>query len=163
MRGQEQLISAMNWRLNIKMRWIPHCKSRQLCLALMFFFIFVIFLFFFFFSIQLKIHWSLTRNTSKFILSGIFVESLVILWMMMIKMMVMNLFPIEQSNVSNSPPKIIHFLSYDCLGSSSISVVRSKSILYMRMVSCFYLSRLTFNLMIKKSTVGFIIVKCKYK
>ena len=104
----------------------------------------------FFFSIQLKIHWSLTRNTSKFILSGIFVESLVILWMMMIKMMVMNLFPIEQSNVSNSPPKIIHFLSYDCLGSSSISVVRSKSILYMRMVSCFYLSRLTFNLMIKK-------------
>lgn len=120
-------------------------------------------LFFFFFSIQLKIHWSLTRNTSKFILSGIFVESLVILWMMMIKMMVMNLFPIEQSNVSNSPPKIIHFLSYDCLGSSSISVVRSKSILYMRMVSCFYLSRLTFNLMIKKSTVGFIIVKCKYK
>lgn len=117
----------------------------------------------FFFSIQLKIHWSLTRNTSKFILSGIFVESLVILWMMMIMMMVMNLFPIEQSNVSNSPPKIIHFLNYDCLGSSSISVVRSKSILYMRMVSCFYLSRLTFNLMIKKSTVGFIIVKCKYK
>ena len=107
--------------------------------------------FFLFFSIQLKIHWSLTRNTSKFILSGIFVESLVILWMMMIKMMVMNLFPIEQSNVSNSPPKIIHFLSYDCLGSSSISVVRSKSILYMRMVSCFYLSRLTFNLMIKKN------------
>ena len=106
--------------------------------------------FFLFFSIQLKIHWSLTRNTSKFILSGIFVESLVILWMMMIMMMVMNLFPIEQSNVSNSPPKIIHFLSYDCLGSSSISVVRSKSILYMRMVSCFYLSRLTFNLMIKK-------------
>lgn len=118
---------------------------------------------FFFFSIQLKIHWSLTRNTSKFILSGIFVESLVILWMMMIMMMVMNLFPIEQSNVSNSPPKIIHFLNYDCLGSSSISVVRSKSILYMRMVSCFYLSRLTFNLMIKKSMVGFIIVKCKYK
>ena len=105
---------------------------------------------FFFFPIQLKIHWSLTRNTSKFILSGIFVESLVILWMMMIMMMVMNLFPIEQSNVSNSPPKIIHFLNYDCLGSSSISVVRSKSILYMRMVSCFYLSRLTFNLMIKK-------------
>lgn len=130
-----------------------------------FFFIVVIFLLFFsfFFSIQLKIHWSLKRNTSKFILSGIFVESLVILWMMMIMMMVMNLFPIEQSNVSNSPPKIIHFLSYDCLGSSSISVVRnrSKSILYMRMVSCFYLSRLTFNLMIK--TVGFIVVKCKYK
>ena len=129
-----------------------------------FFFIFEIFLFFFsffFFAIQLKIHWSLTRNTSKFILSGIFVESLVILWMMMIMMMVMNLFPIEQSNVSNSPPKIIHFLSDDCLGSSSISVVRnrSKSILYMRMVSCFCLSRLTFNLMIK--TVGFIVVKCK--
>lgn len=117
----------------------------------------------FFFFNTVEIHWSLTRNTSKFILSGIFVESLVILWMMMIMMMVMNLFPIEQSNVSNSPPKIIHFLNYDCLGSSSISVVRSKSILYMRMVSCFYLSRLTFNLMIKKSTVGFIIVKCKYK
>ena len=81
----------------------------------------------------------------------------------MIMMMVMNLFPIEQSSVSNSPPKIIHFLSDDCLGSSSISVVRnrSKSILYMRMVSCFYLSRLIFNLMIK--TVGFIVVKCKKK
>lgn len=159
MRGQEQLISAMNWRLNIKMRWIPHCKSRQLCLALMFFFYLWNFsLFFFFFFCNTVEN---TRNTSKFILSGIFVESLVILWMMMIMMMVMNLFPIEQSSVSNSPPNIIHFLSDDCLGSSSISVVRnrSKSILYMRMVSCFYLSRLIFNLMIK--TVGFIVVKCK--